>query len=141
MQNKSQHRNVIPATNAGVAGTLNSNPQTATWGRGVRFFVTVAGGTPGGGTDAIFLCAIRPGGNVPVPIAGLSGVNLLSTNGTVVADFYPGAWLPPTGQAPAVTLGSYAGIAGIYLPMTWTVRVVMGAGDNALISVDAEIYP
>jgi hypothetical protein len=141
MQNKSQHRNVIPQTTMGVAGVQTSAPQEATWGRGIRFFVTVAGGTAGGGTDSLMLCAVPPGRNVAIPIAGFSGVNLLSVNGTVMADFYPGAWLPPTGQVPAVTLGNLIGVAGIEIPMTWAVRVTMGAADNAVITVDAEMMP
>jgi hypothetical protein len=141
MQNKSQHRNVIPATPMGVAGTQTSAPQQSTWGRGIRFFVTVAGGTAGGGTDSLMLCAVPPGRNVAIPIAGFSGVNLLSVNGTVMADFYPGAWLPPVGQTPAVALGNLIGVAGIEIPMTWAVRVTMGAADNAIITVDAEMYP
>jgi hypothetical protein len=137
MQNKAQQRNVIPATAIAVAGTLTSATHTATYGRGVRFFVTVSGATAGGGLDTIFLCAVPPSGGPAVPIVGFSTANSLSVAGVYIADFYPGAWLPPTIAAG----GNLLGIAGIYTPISWAVRIVMGAGNAATIAVDAETLP
>jgi hypothetical protein len=137
MINKTLHRNVIPATPIAAAGSITSQTEFATWGRGIRFFVTVSAATAGGGSDAIFLCAIPPAGGPAVPIAGFAAANALSAAGVYVADFYPGAWLPPTMAAG----GHLLGIAGIELPMKWAVQVVLGAGNSATIAVDAEMMP
>lgn len=137
MQNKVQQRNVIPANAIALAGTLTSGTHTATWGKGVRFFVTVASPTAGGGVDTIFLCAVPPAGGAPVPLVGFAAANSLSVAGVYVADFYPGAWLPATIAAGGVLLGA----AGIELPLLWAVQIVMGAGNAATITVDAVTLP
>lgn len=137
MNNKSRHLNVIPATAIAVAGTLLSQTEKATWGKGVRLFVTVSAATAGGGVDAIFLCAVPPAGGTAIPLLGFAFANALSVAGVYVADFYPGAWLPVTVAAGGHLLGA----AGIELPMQWAVQVVMGAGNAATITVDAEMMP
>ena len=137
MQNKALHRNVIPATAIAAAGTLTSQTERATWGKGIRFYVTVTGGGAAGGVDTIFLCAVPPGQTVAVPLVGFAAANALSVNGVYVADFYPGAWLPPTLAAGGVLLGA----AGIELPMAWAVQIAMGAGNSATVTVDAESMP
>jgi hypothetical protein len=143
MNNKSLHRNVIPATAIPVAGVLTSQVETATWGKGIRFFVTVAAGTAAGGIDAIFLCSQVPGTGIPsvpsvvVPLVGFALANAFSVNGVYVADFYPGAWLPPVVAAG----GALIGAAGIELPMFWAVQIQMGAGNAATIRVDAVAMP
>jgi hypothetical protein len=141
---KTLHRNIIPATALAAAGSITSALQQATTGKGIRFYVTVAGGTAGGGTDTLFLCGVSPAltqGNplalqaAPViPIVGFAAANALSVNGTYIADFYPGAWLPPTIAAG----GALIGAAGIELPIFWAVRVILGAGNSATITVDGE---
>ena len=137
MQNKSLHRNVIPATAIAAAGIVTSQTEKATWGKGIRLFVTVAAATAAGGVDTIFLCAVPPAGGAAVPIVGFAAANGLSVAGVYVADFYPGAWLPPTVAAGGALLGA----AGIELPMNWAVRIAMGAGNAATITVDAELMP
>lgn len=143
MQNKSLHRNIIPVTAIAAAGVLTSQVEMATWGKGLRLYITVTGAVAGGGTDALFLCGVVPGTGIPgvpaviVPIAGFSLVNQLSVNGVYTADFYPGAWLPPA-LAPG---GSLLGAVGIYLPMKWAVQLRMGAGNSAGIQVDGEMLP
>lgn len=136
MQNKALRRNVIPAT-ALTAGTTTSKTENSTWGRGIRFYVTAAAVTAGGGVDAIFLCGVPPAGGNAIPIVGFAAANSLSVAGVYVADFYPGAWLPPTIAAGGALLGA----AGIELPVAWAVRIVMGAGNAATITVDAETLP
>lgn len=137
MNNKSLHRNVIPATAIAAAGTLTSQVETATYGTGIRFYITVTGATAGGGTDAIFLCGVPPAGGVPVPILGFALANALSVNGVYIADFYPSAYVPPTVAAGGALLGA----AGIYLPISWAVQIQMGAGNSATIRVDGEMFP
>ena len=128
---------MIPATVIAIAGLVTSQVEAATWGKGIRFFVTVAGPTTGGGIDKFFLCAVPPGATVPIPLVGFSAANALSVAGTYVADFYPGAWLPNT----LATGGTLLGAAGIELPMKWAVQIAMGAGNAATITVDAEMMP
>jgi hypothetical protein len=137
MNNKSRHVNLIPATAIALAGTLLSQTEFATWGKGVRLFVTVAAVTLGGGTDTISLCAIPPQGGAAIPLVGFAAVNALAVAGVYVADFYPGAWLPNTVAAGGKLLGA----AGIELPMKWATQIVMGAGNAATITVDAEMMP
>ena len=137
MNNKSIHRNVIPATAIAAAGTLTSQIEKATYGKGLRLFLTVAAATAGGGVDAVFLCAVPPGTVTPVPLAGFAIANMLSVAGVYIADFYPGAWLPPVLAAG----GALVGAAGIELPTAWAVQIVMGAGNAATITVDAEMMP
>lgn len=144
MNPKSLHRNIIPATAVAAAGTITSQLQEAMKGCGIRFYVTVAGGTAGGGVDTLFLCGVAPTftqGNplalkaTPViPIVGFAAANALSVNGIYVADFYPGAWLPPTIAAGGALLGA----AGIALPIFWAVQIVLGAGNSGTITVDGE---
>jgi hypothetical protein len=143
MQNKSLHRNIIPVTAIAVAGTLISQVETATWGKGIRLYITVTGATTGGGTDALFLCGVVPGtaltsNPVIVPIVGFAVVNGLSVNGVYVADFYPGAWLPAAAGAVG---GALLGAVGIYLPMNWAIEIRLGAGNVATIRVDGELLP
>jgi len=137
MQNKVQQRNVIPATAIALAATLTSAIHTATWGKGIRFFITVAAATAGGGTDTFFLCAVPPGSTTPVLLVGFADVNSLSVAGVYVADFYPGAWLPPAVAAGSALLGA----AGIDLPLQWAVQIIMGAGNAATVTVDAVTLP
>jgi len=137
MQNKAQQRNVIPATAIALAGKLTSIVHTSTWGKGIRFYITVAGATAGGGVDTIFLCAVPPAGGAAVPLVGFAAANSLSVAGVYVADFYPGAWLPPTLAAGGALLGA----AGIELPELWAVQIVMGAGNAATVTVDATTLP
>jgi hypothetical protein len=149
MNPKTFHRNIIPATPIAAAGTLTSGVQASTSGRGVRFYVTVAAGaTAGGGTDTIFLCAVPPAfvqGVVPlpppstnaIPLVGLAAANAFSVAGTYVADFYPGAWLPSTLAAGGALLGA----VGVEVPIAWAVRIVLGAGNSATITVDGELLP
>jgi hypothetical protein len=137
MNNKSRHRNVIPATAIAAAGTLTSATQFATYGRGVRFYITVAAATAAGGIDTIFLCAVPPAGGTAVPIVGFAAANSLSVAGVYTADFYPGAWLPATIAAG----GKLLGCAGIELPMQWEVQVTFGTGNAATITIDAEMIP
>lgn len=142
MNNKSQHRNIIPTTVIAAGGLLISQIETATWGHGIRFYITVTGAGAGGGTDTFFLCGVVPGtaltpNPIIVPIVGFAAVNELSVNGVYVADFYPGAWETAT-IAPG---GAIIGAAGIYLPMYWAVRIQMGAGNTATVGVDGEMFP
>jgi hypothetical protein len=145
---KTLHRNVIPATPIAVAGVLTSGVQIATAGRGIRFYVTVAAGaTAGGGTDEIFLCGVPPSltqgitwtppASAAIPLVGFAAANALSVAGTYVADFYPGAWLPPT----LAQGGALIGAAGIEVPIFWAVRIQLGAGNAGTITVDAELLP
>lgn len=136
MQNKALRRNVIPAT-ALTAGTLVSQSERNTWGSGIRFYITVTASTTTGGVDSLSLCGVPPGSTTPVPIVGFSGVSMLSVDGVYVADFYPSAWLPPVVAAGSALLGA----AGIYLPATWAVQLVLGAGSAGNIKVDAEALP
>jgi hypothetical protein len=137
MNNKTLHRNIIPTTAIAVAGTLTSQVETATYGTGVRFYITVTGATTGGGIDAIFLCGVVPGTSTILPILGFALVNQLSVNGVYIADFYPSAYVPP-----AIAVGgALLGAAGIYLPISWAVKIQMGAGNAATIRVDGEMFP
>jgi hypothetical protein len=135
VNNKSLHRNIIPVTAIAAAGSLTSQTESATYGRGIRLIITVSGATAAGGIDEIFLCAVV--GGVAVPIIGFSLANELSVNGVYFADFYPGAWIPATVAAGGALLGA----AGIYLPMGWAVKIQMGAGNSATIKVDGEMFP
>jgi hypothetical protein len=137
MQNKALLRNIIPGTALAAASTTTSQTAQSTYGRGIRFYITVATVTAAGGTDKLFLCGIPPAGGAAVPIVGFSGANMLAVVGTYVADFYPGAWLPPTVAAGGVLLGA----AGIEVPLNWAVQIVIGAGNAATITVDAETLP
>lgn len=137
MQNKALRRNVIPST-ALTAGTTTSQIETNTWGRGIRFYVTISAVTAGGGTDKLFLCGQAPAGGSLLPLAGFSAANMLASAGTFVFDFYPGAWMPGSGIA---TGGALVGAMGVELPLNWGVQLVLGAGNAATIAVDAEILP
>ncbi len=138
MNNKSRKLNVIPATAIAAAGTLTSQVEKATWESGIRFYITVASPTGGTGTDTIFLCAVPPHGGNPIPLIGIAVVGAFSlAAGTYIADFYPSAWLPLTVAAN----GALIGAAGVWLPMQWAVRIVMGTGNAATITVDAETLP
>ena len=135
--NKAIQRNVLPATACAAASTTTSTTHTATWGRGIRFYVTISAVTAAGGTDSLFLCGISPGTTTAVPIVGFAAENMLSVVGIYTADFYPGGWLPPTIAAG----GAAFGVAGVELPLKWTVQVVMGTGNAATIAIDAELIP
>lgn len=142
---KSLHRNIIPATAIPAGGTLTSQIQKATKATGIRFYVTVAGATTGSGTDALFICGVPPAltqGNPDalkaapaIQIAGLASANALSVNGIYAADLYPGAW---QAVAPGAPGGALLGMVGIALPMFWAVRIVLGTGNAATITVDGE---
>jgi hypothetical protein len=145
---KTLHRNIIPGTAIPLAGVLTSGVQIATAGRGIRFYVTVAAGaTAGGGTDAIYLCAVPPNRtqgitwtpppSAAIPLVGFAAANALSVPGTYVADFYPGAWLPPT----LAQGGALIGAAGIEVPIFWAVQIALGVGNAATITVDGELLP
>jgi hypothetical protein len=148
MLNKTLHRNVIPATAIALAGSLTSQVERQTTGRGIRFYVTVTGVTTGGGTDALFLCAVppsqtqgvtvTPASSVAIPLTGVSAVNAFSVAGTYCVDFYPGAWMPAAGLA---TGGALIGVLGVEVPMFWDVRIVLGTGNAATVTVDAELLP
>lgn len=133
---KSRRRNVM-ASVALTAGSTNSVTEQASFAKGVRFFITCSTVTASGGTDKLFLCALPPNGGAALPMVGFSAINMLSTAGTYTADFYPGAWLPPTIAAGGVMLGA----AGIELPMQWCVQVVLGTANAATIAIDAEMLP
>jgi len=137
MQNKSIHRNVMAATALLAGSTTFSKIEQATWGSGIRLYITVTGASTTAGTDGVFLCGVPPAGGNPVPIVGFAGASMLSVNGVYIADWYPGAWLP----TPAVVGGKLLGAAGIYIPITWAIQVVMGAGSAATITIDAELLP
>jgi hypothetical protein len=136
MQNKAQRRNVVPST-ALTAGTTTSQVEQNTWGKGIRFYVTLSAVTTTGGTDKLFLCAQVPGVTTIIPLAGFSGASLLSTVGVYAFDFYPGAYQPATIAAG----GNSLGVMGMYLPMNWAVQLVLGSGSAATVQVDAEILP
>ncbi len=136
MSNKALKRNIVPAT-ALTASTTISQTEQAQFGRGVRLWITVAAATAAGGVDSVSLCGVPPAGGTAVPIAGFSAANALSVAGTYMADFYPGAWLPATVAAGNKLLGA----AGICLPVQWAVQIVIGAGNAATITVDAEMLP
>lgn len=138
MNNKSRHLNLIPATAIALAGTLVSQIEKATWGSGLRFWITVSGVTAGGGTDSIYLAGVPPNGSALVPLIGFTAVNMLSVAGTYAVDFICGEWLPVTGLA---TGGKLLGVAAIVPSMQWGVQVTMGAGNAATITVDAEMMP
>lgn len=147
MNPKTLHRNIIPATAIAAAGVLTSGVQIATAGRGIRFYVTSSAVTAGGGTDAIFLCAVppyqtqgvtwTPPSTAAIPLVGLAAANAFSVAGTYVADFYPGAWLPATLAAGGALLGA----VGVEVPIFWAVRIVMGTGNSATVVVDGELLP
>lgn len=134
---KTLHRNIIPATALAASSTTISGTQNATLGTGIRLFITVSGVTAAGGTDSVFLSAVPPAGGTAIPVIGFSGVNLLAVAGTFIADFYPGAWLPPTVAAGGKLLGA----AGVMLPIKWAVQIGIGAGNAATITVDGEMFP
>ena len=89
MLNKSIRRNVIPATACASGSTTTSKQEQERYASGIRFYITVAGGSTTGGIDSFFLCAVPPGGAVAIPLVGFSGASALSVNGTYMADFYP----------------------------------------------------
>jgi len=136
--NKALRRNVLAATAIATAGNAVSQVEENRWGRGVRFYVTVASPTAGGGTDSFYLCAQIPGTATVIPLTGFAAANLLAVAGTYCFDFYPGAWLPASGLA---TSGLLKGAAGVHLPLMWAVKAVMGTGNAATLTVDAEILP
>jgi len=147
MQNKALRRNVIPSTAIAAAGSLTSQTEGNTWGRGIRFYVTISAVTQGGTKDSLYLMAVPPAnqsangpgnGTPSVALTGFTAVNMLCTVGTFCFDFYPGAWLPTGGIAAS---GNLLGVAGIYLPTCWAVELVLGAGNAATVVVDAEILP
>jgi hypothetical protein len=137
MQNKAIRRNVFPATALLADTTTTSQNERNTWGSGIRFFITVASATTTGGVDSFSLCAVPPGSATPVPLVGFSGVSMLSVAGVYIADFYPSAWLPGAIAAGGKLLGA----AGIYLPSTWAVQIVLAVGSVATVTVDAETLP
>ena len=142
MNNKSLHRNIIPATAIAAAGILVSQVEKATYGCGIRLYITVSSATAAGGVDAISLCGVVPGtaltsNPVIVPIIGFALANELSVAGVYIADFYPSAWTPPVIAAGNALIGA----AGIMLPINWAVKVQMGAGNSATIQVDGEMFP
>lgn len=120
-----------------TAGTKTSQVETNTWGRGIRFYVTLSAVATTGGTDSLFLCAQVPGTTTVIALAGFSGASLLSTAGTYAFDFYPAAWLPSTLAAG----GALLGVAGVHLPEKWAVQLVLATGSAATVQVDAEILP
>ena len=141
MSERILRRNVFPPT-ALTAGTVFSVTQQATSGLGVRLYVTVS--SPGGsGSDSISLCAVPPNGNPPVPMATFSGATLLSTARTLVWDFYPGASnIGFTGtNAGTLANGPLYGVANLSIPLNWCLQIVLGGGNSATISIDAEILP
>jgi hypothetical protein len=138
MVNKTLRRNVVPSTAVSLAATLTSQVEQNTWGRGIRFYVTVSAVTATGTNDSLYLCAQIPGTATVIPLTGFVAANMLSVVGTYVFDFYPGAWLPPAGIAAS---GFLVGTAGIHLPLKWAVRVVFGTGNGATVVVDAETLP
>lgn len=149
MQNKALRPNLIPSTAIAAAGSLTSQVEANTWGRGIRIYVTVSAVTAGGGTDSLYLCAVPPQfppvapALVPantniIPLTGFAAVGMLTTAGTYAFDFYPGAWLPSGGIAAS---GDLLGAAGIHLPLYWAVKIVMGTGNAATVVAGAEILP
>lgn len=134
MQNKSLRRNVI-ASKAITAGTTQSKVETNTWGRGIRFYVNLSAVSTTGGTDSLYLCGQEPLSGNLIALAGFSGVSMLSTVGTYVFDFYPGAWLPSQIAAG----GALLGVMGVALPLNWAVELVLAGGSAATVQVDAEI--
>ena len=143
MQNKAIERNVIAAGALVASSTTTSAIHTNTWGKGIRFYVTVASGANSGGLESLSLCALPPAAveasaNV-VPLFGFSGAGLLTgVTGTCCFDFYPGNWMPAGGVVPG---GALLGAAGICLPLKWAVRIVLPAGSSGTFTVDAEILP
>ena len=136
MQNKSSRPNVVRAT-AFTAGTYTSQVETNTWGRGIRLYVTVSAVTSADATDSLFLCGAVPSTGTLIPLAGFSAAGILSTAGTFVFDFYPGAWLP----SQVASGGASLGVMGLHLPLQWAVQLTLGTGNAATLQVDAEILP
>ncbi|HWE51397.1 MAG TPA: hypothetical protein VG273_16515 [Bryobacteraceae bacterium] len=135
---KSLLRNIISAASCTSGSTTTSTVRQDFLGKGIRLTITVSGATATGTTDFLYLCAVAPATpTAALPLVGFSAANMLSVNGTYFADFYPGAWLPP-----AVASGSkLLGIAGVNVGRAWAVQVVMGNGNSATITVDAETLP
>jgi hypothetical protein len=139
---RAQRKNLYPAT-ALTAQAVLSQVEKATVGRGVRLYVNVSAVSGGTGTDSISLCALPPNSaaGVLIPLIGFSKVGMLSlVAGTYVFDFYPGGSSVLTNNgAAALTTGNLMGAAGVNLPMQWGVQIVLGTGNGATVSVDAEI--
>ena len=134
---KSLRRNVLTATAVTGGSTTTATVQKDWLGSGVRLYITVASATATGTTDTLYLCGQPPAGGAAIAMVGFSAANMLSVNGTYVADFYPGAWLPAT----IASGGKLLGAAGIHVPLNWAPQVVMGAGNSATITIDAETLP
>jgi hypothetical protein len=134
---KSIRRNVLPATACASGSTTTSTVQKDWLGAGIRFYVTISGVTATGTTDTFYLCAQAPAGGSAFPLVGFSGANMLSVAGTWTVEFYPGAWLPSGTATGTKSLG----VAGIHVPLNWAAQVLMGSGNAATITVDAETLP
>jgi|SRR6185312_10225274 len=137
-QNKSIKRNVFPSQALAASSTTTSANQQSFFERGVRLYLTISAVTAGGGTDTVFLCAVAPGTVTPIPLAGFSAANLLSTVGTFIVDFYPSGQLSSTNVA---SNAKFIGVHGVTVPVTWAVQLKIGAGNAATIVVDAELLP
>jgi hypothetical protein len=139
-----QHRNIIPSAVIGVAGNSTSATHTLTVGKGLRFYVYISGATGSTAADLITLLAVPPNGGAAVAIGSISGPTAggyLTTNGTVVADFYPGSTSsqPPPGTGSAATFS--IGVLAVSVPKQWQVKITLGATGTATIAVDAEVLP
>jgi hypothetical protein len=137
-QVKSLRRNIIPSTAMTTGQTLTSKTEQALYGRGIRLYVTLSSVGTASGNDLLHLCAVPPGAITPVPLVGFTGAALLSTAGTFMFDFYPGAWLPASGLS---ANGCLKGAAGVELPGSWAVQLTMATGSSATVVVDAELLP
>jgi hypothetical protein len=137
-QVKSLRRNIIPSFAAVASHTYTSAAEQALYGKGIRLYVTISASATSGGNDTLNLCAVPPGTTTPVALVGFTAASLLSTNGTFMFDFYPGAWLPASGLSAS---GGLKGAAGVELPGTWAVQLVTAAGSSGTIQVDAELLP
>ena len=135
-----QRRNLFPSQ-ALTAGTVTSQTENATVGKGVRLYVYVSAVTAGGGTDSLNLVALPPNGTAVV-LAGFSHANMLAAAGTLVFDFYPGQTNSGFAGANAtIAVGANYGSIAIALPLKFAVQLTIGAANAATIAIDAEILP
>jgi hypothetical protein len=139
-----QRRTVIASGVVGVAGNVVSPTQTMTVGKGLRFYIYISGATSSTAADSVSLLAVPPNGGAAVTIGTLSGATAggyLTTNGTVIVDFYPGSTSsqPPPGTGAAATFGG--GVLAVSCPRQWQVKIQLGTTGTATIAVDAEVLP
>jgi hypothetical protein len=139
-----QQRTVIPSGVVGVAGSVISVTHNLTVGKGLRFYIYISAATTSTAADTVTLLAVPPNGGAAAPIGSISGATAggyLTTNGTVVVDFYPGSTTsqPPPGTGSAATFS--IGVLACSVPKQWQLKLQLGATGTATISADVEILP